>query len=85
MSTRYDLDRTQPTRHALAVTPNDDTDLSIITRGLYIGTAGTVTVLHADDADPVTYPVTLGGVVYPWAVRRVYATGTTALNIIAQY
>ena len=85
MSNRHDLDLTQATRRAVTVTPNDSTDLDRPTRGLYIGTAGTITVIHVDDTAPVTYPTTVAGLVYPWAVRRVYSTGTTALNIFAQY
>ena len=53
------------------------------TTGTYAA-SGTITVLHVDDTAPVTYPVTVGGLIYPWAVRRVYSTGTTAINIIAQ-
>lgn len=81
---RSDLDVTRPTREAFVVTPND----SVIFRemcGLYIGTAGAIKVLHADQSDPVTYPTTVAGYVYPWAVKRVYSTDTTASNIIAQY
>lgn len=81
---RHDLDLTQPAKRAVVVTPNDAIDLDAPTRGIYIGTAGAIKVLHVHDAVPVTYPTTIAGMVYPWAVRRIYATGTTALNIIAQ-
>ena len=85
MSTeRYDLDLTRSTSDAVAITPHDTT-LFRATRGLYIGTAGVIKVLHADSLVAVTYPVTVAGYVYPWAVVRVYATDTTAADIIAQY
>lgn len=81
---RQDLDKTQSARRAFAVTPHDTNLLDVATRGIYIGTAGTIRVLHEKDSAPVTYPVTISGAIYPWAVTRVYATGTTATDIIAQ-
>jgi hypothetical protein len=81
---RFDLDKTQSTVRAFAVTPNDSTDLSIATRGVYIGGAGTIRVTHVGDSAPTDYPVVASGFIYPWAVKRVHATGTTATNIVAQ-
>ncbi len=81
---RYDLDLTQAARRAYVVTPDNDNDLPIATRGIYIGTAGTLKVLHVGDTSPVTYPVTIAGCIYPLAVKRIYATGTGASDIIAQ-
>ena len=85
MSCREDLDRTQSARRALVVTPSDSATLGRETRGLYIGTAGTIRVLHTEDSDPVTYPVIIAGMVYPWSVIQVFATGTSASDIIAQF
>jgi hypothetical protein len=82
---REDLDRTQSTRSAVAVTPNDSADLDRHTRGIYIGTAGTIRVTHVEDTSPTNYPITIGGSVYPWAVKRIHSTGTTATDIIAQF
>ena len=81
---REDLDRTQSARSAFVVTPSDANNLDRETRWVYIGTAGTIKVLHVNDTDPVTYPVTIAGSVYPWAIVKVFATGTTASDIIAQ-
>lgn len=84
MADRPDLDVTRSTREGYAITPDDNAILRE-TRGLYIGTAGAITVLHVDATVPTTYPTTIAGYVYPWAVKRVYATGTAASNIIGQY
>ena len=84
MAERHDLDQTQSTRFAFAVTPNDSVNLDRQTRGVYIGTAGTIRVLHVDATAVTDYPVTVAGFIYPWAVKRIYATGTTAAGIIAQ-
>ena len=84
MTERVDLDYTRSTQRAFAVTPSDVTVFPEPTRGLYIGTAGTIRVMHANDTVVTDYPVTVGGTVYPWAVKKVHATGTTATGIIAQ-
>lgn len=81
---RFDRDITQSARRAFAVTPNDSTVFPEPTRGLYIGTAGTIRVKHADDSGTTDYSVTVAGSVYPWAVIQVHASGTTASGIVAQ-
>lgn len=78
-----------PFTRAVAITPNDSTDLVEITRGLNVhkGTGGTTTdvkVLLAGDADPVTLTFQVGFVI-PLRIRRVYATGTDATRIVALY
>jgi hypothetical protein len=84
MSTRPDLDRTQSTRSAFAITPSDSVVFDPPTNGLYIGSTGTIRVVHADDTDVTDYPVIVAGSVYPWAVKQVHAAGTTVTGIIGQ-
>lgn len=70
---------------AAAVTPNDDTDLTVYAKALFIGVAGDVVAIpvgNADDA-PVTFKNCAAGSVLPVQVRRVKATSTTATNILA--
>ena len=57
-----------------------------VTKALYVGIAGNVSLIMAEDPDaaPVTIPM-LAGVVIPFAVRRIRSTGTTASSIIALY
>ena len=65
---------------AAAVTPSDTVNLrepSII----WIGTTGSVRVLTAQGSD-VTFSAVPGGAVLPVQVIRVWATGTSATNII---
>lgn len=81
---RPDRDKTQSVTKAFVVTPNDSVDLPRDANALYIGGVGTVRILHINDTIPVDYPVTVAGTIYPWTARRVYATGTTATNILAQ-
>lgn len=69
---------------AASVTPNDTSNLSRVTRGLYVGTSGNVRVAMADGT-VVTLANLAGGMVHPLQVRRVYASGTTAADIVALY
>ena len=73
---------TAPPANAFAVSPSDAADLSLTTRGLYVGTTGNLRVLLAGDSAPVTFVNVAAGVTHPLRVRRVYATGTTATDLI---
>jgi hypothetical protein len=70
-----------PTPSAVAVEPSDTADLAKIAR-IYIGTAGDLTVILANDTAPVTYVGAQTGY-HPLLVKRVMHTGTTATNIVA--
>lgn len=66
---------------AFAITPNDSTDLTVPTRGIYVGTAGHLKV-DMLDGTTVTFNNLAAGTIHAIAVKRVYATGTGASNII---
>ncbi len=68
---------------AAAVSPHDTNDLPSQTRGLYIGGAGNVVVILADDTASVTFTGVLAGSVLPIRVKRVLSTNTTATAIVA--
>lgn len=71
-----------PARAAFEITPNDSTDLSSVTRALWIGTEGDVAVvMHS--GDEVTFAGVLG--LLPVAVSRVKSTGTTATDIVGLF
>lgn len=77
-----------PARSALAVTPNDSTDLpGGACRGLYVGGGGTVTVIMptATAGDTVPFVAVPAGSILPISAQRVMATGTTATSIVALY
>lgn len=70
---------------ALAVTPNDSTDLPKgATRWFMVGGAGNIKVTMASGS-VVTINGLVTGVEYNWSVKRIWATGTTATNIVALY
>lgn len=71
---------------AMAVTPSDTADLPNVSRGIYVGgQAGNLRVNLADDSTAIQFTSLAVGVVHPLAVKRVFATGTSATGIIALY
>lgn len=65
-----------------AVTPSDTVDLTFITRAIYVGSAGALTVILAGGATVAFAAVPAG--TWLWiAVTRVKATGTAAGSIVA--
>ena len=75
-------ERAQPARRAEAVTPHDTNELTLVSRGLWVGGAGNVAVVMAE-GDEVTFVGVSAGTLLPFCVKQVKATGTTATNIVA--
>jgi hypothetical protein len=73
-----------PAKHAFAVAPADGADLAVVTRGLYVGTAGDVKVT-TNGGDTVTFKNLAAGLIHPIRASRVFATGTTATDIVGVY
>lgn len=74
-----------PATKLRAVTPADGTDLPDgICRALFIGTAGDLVLLAAEDETAVLMPSVQAGIL-PVSTKRVLATGTTATGIVALY
>lgn len=71
----------QPSPQFFAVTPDNANDLTIQTRGLYVGGTGDVKVTSIT-GDVVTFVGVPAGMVLPIRVKRVWATGTTATAIV---
>lgn len=73
-----------PARAAFAIVPHDANELSILPKGIYVGTGGDV-VLRAVDSDAdVTYRNLANGSYIGVRVQFVRATGTTAQHLIAE-
>lgn len=73
-----------PARSAVAVTPSDTTELTTVSRALYVGVGGNVTVLMADGTTCLFTSV-VGGTVLPIRIRRVNSTNTTATSMVAMW
>ena len=73
-----------PGANAFAVIGNDGTDLINATRGIYVGGAGDVKVTTVGGST-VTFAAVPAGGVLPVRAVRIFATGTTATNLIGMY
>jgi hypothetical protein len=73
--------RTDPITSAAAVTPSDSVDLGDVTRALYVGVAGDVTVVMLDGQTVTFTAMPVGW--HPIRAKRVKSTGTAATNIVA--
>lgn len=73
-----------PAEHATAITPNDDADLTYVTRALYVGGDGNVTGITAG-GETITVVGLLAGMLYPFRFVRIKATGTSATNLVGWY
>lgn len=82
--TPHVLDPTAPADNGFAVTPADATDLTHVSRGLFVGVAGDVKATLSISGT-VTFKNLAAGVFHPLQVRRVWSTGTTATDIVAVY
>lgn len=73
---------------ALAITPNNSTDLVETTRAIIVDHAtlqhAMVSVILAGDTAAVTIPIRTG-VITPIRATRIRVTGTDAANVIALY
>lgn len=76
---------TGPAVHAVAITPNNSTDLVTATRGVYVGVSGDLKVDMVGGETAITFTGLAAGVIHPLRVTRIYATGTTATNIVSVY
>jgi len=83
MAAYRSTDSTAPAHGAVAVTPSDATSFPV-TRALYVGTAGNLTVRMADGQDNVLFSNVPVGII-ALQVDKVYATGTGAAGIVALY
>ncbi len=74
-----------PYTNAAAVTPDDTNPLPFYALALWIGGAGTLTVLLRNATTPVTLTVvaTTDNKPLKLYVKQVFATGTTATGLVA--
>ena len=73
-----------PASSAASVTPADS-DMDAVTCGVFVGTGGNLSVIFARDSAAVTLNNVVGGTVYPFRLKQIRDTGTTASNIVALF
>lgn len=71
-----------PARNAFAVLPADQTPLPILTKGLYVGQAGDITLRTIDAAADVVLKGVAAGTILPLRALYVRQTGTSAAAIV---
>jgi hypothetical protein len=71
-----------PARGGELVAPSDTSDLSQVSRAIYVGQGGDV-ALTLVDGNAVTFEAVPGGSLLPIRVRAIAASGTSATGIIA--
>jgi len=72
-----------PATSSVSVTPSDSEELAYLTRALYVGVGGNLSVKLRDDSAAVVFVGVAEGTILPLQVKQVMATDTTATNIIA--
>jgi hypothetical protein len=70
-----------PIQLAQTVTPSDTADLLATSRAIYVGSAGSIRVTLAG-GETVTFSAASNGW-HPIRATRIWATGTTAGNLVA--
>jgi hypothetical protein len=71
---------TAPVRAGEVVVPHDTNEQTIISRAIYVGGQGNVTVLMADGAVLTFVALPIG--IHPIRAKRVNSTGTTATSML---
>lgn len=70
-----------PASRAFAITPSDSTDLTTVTRSLYVGSGGNLSVILVGDTSAVTFTNIAAGY-HPLRIKRVRSTGSTATGLV---
>ena len=70
-----------PSSHGFSVVPHDSTDFAEVTRAIYVGNGGTISLVMMSGAVLQLSGVS-GGSLLPLRVRRINATGTTASGLV---
>lgn len=78
----HSSDISAPPSNAVQITPSDTADLSYLTRAIYVGIQGDLRILTHNNQE-VIYKNILGIKVI--RAKRVFATGTTAGALIAEW
>lgn len=74
-------------RYAEPITPSDGANLPHNTKGIYVGTAtaGQTIKVDTEAGGTATFTNVAQGSTIPIAAKKVYATGTTATNLLALF
>lgn len=71
-----------PATFLFPIVPSDVADVERVTKGIYVGTAGDLSLLSLDGSAPVTFSNVAAGTVLDVRVLKVMQSGTTAGNLV---
>lgn len=71
-----------PVSSGFDIIPDDNNDLAVFTRTIYVGQGGDITAILVGDAASVTYKDVPQGTWQPIRAKRILTTGTTAAFLI---
>lgn len=77
-------EQSAPAKSAAAITASDVTNLTDITRAVYVGGAGNIAAVMAT-GEVITFTAVPAGTILPIRVSRINSTGTTATSMVALY
>jgi hypothetical protein len=70
-----------PAKHAFTITPDDNADLPVATKALYIGNGGDVVVRPVESAQDVAFVNVPAGAILPVRARAI-RTSSTATDMV---
>jgi len=76
------FDSTSPASGYAAITPSDGTELTYVTRAIYVGGAGNIVAVD-EAGNAVTFTGATAGSIIPIRCKRVNSTNTTATGLVA--
>lgn len=71
-----------PAQFCFDVTPSDSGELQLVTKAIYVGEGGDVTLRPVDNTSEVTFRNVPSGAILDVRVAAVLATGTSASQIV---
>ena len=73
---------TAPAQNCFAILPDDASELPSVTKAIYVGAEGDVTLRPVGNSSPVTFRNVPAGFILDVRAAAVHATGTTAADIV---
>ncbi len=73
---------TSPAEICFAIVPDDNADIQMATKALYVGQGGNLRLVSVRNENAISFMNVPSGAILDVRVRQVLATGTTASDIV---
>lgn len=77
----HQLSLESPAVRILSISPSDTADLAEVSRAINVSTSGTVRITSVEGTTATIYVA--AGIAFPIRASRIWATGTTATDVVA--